>query len=104
MRDHYEALRDLGAEVVAISTEPAEVARAESKAARLPFPVISDVTLATIDAFGLRHLDEPKGRDISRPATLILDRERTVRYAYIGEHARDRPAIGVILLALESMI
>jgi len=103
LRDHYDALRDLGADVVAISADEVDLARSAAAEARLPFRIVSDPTLTIIDRFGLRHVDEPKGRSISRPAIFVLDRNRIVRYLYVGEHSRDRPAIGAILLALESI-
>lgn len=71
--------------------------------ARLPFSLLSDVELTAIDAYGVRHRDEPKGRQIARPAIFLLDANGVVRYAYVGEHERDRPAIGTILLGLESI-
>lgn len=71
--------------------------------ARLPFPLLSDADLTAIDAYGVRHHDEPKGRQIARPAIFLLDRMGVVRYAYVGEHERDRPALGTILLGLETI-
>jgi peroxiredoxin len=103
LRDAYGAIRDRGGEVVAVSTELAAVAREAVRGAGLPYPVLSDPRLRVIDRYGLRHVDEPKGRPISRPAVIVLDREGVVRYAHVGEHPRDRPALGAILLALESL-
>ena len=34
---------------------------------------------------------------------VILDRDGVVRYAHVGEHPRDRPTLGAILLALETL-
>ncbi len=96
-------MRDLGAEVVAISGTPPEEARGAAGAARLPFPVLSDPARTVIGAYGVRHDDEPEGRAAARPALFLIDRAGMVRYAHVGEHARDRPAIGAVLLALESM-
>lgn len=94
---------DLGGEVVAISTEPLEKARGAVAEAGIPFPILSDTRLDVVDRFGLRHVDEPTGRRIARPAVILLDREGVVRYVHVGEHPRDRPAIGAILLGLESL-
>ena len=89
--------------MVAVSAEPLEVAREAAREASLPYPVLSDADLAAIDRFGLGHLDEPAGRRVARPAAFILDRRGTVRFGHVGEHPHDRPAIGAILLALESL-
>ena len=103
MRDAYPAITGLGGEVVAISTEPLATARDAVKEAGIPFPVLSDPRLEVVDRFGLRHVDEPEGRQIARPALILLDRAGVVRYAHVGDHPRDRPAIGAILLGLESL-
>lgn len=103
MRDAYPAIIGLGGEVVAISTEPLATARGAVAEAGIPFPVLSDPGLEVVDRFGLRHVDEPEGRRIARPALILLDRSGVVRYAHVGDHPRDRPAIGAILLGLESL-
>ena len=72
-------------------------------AAALPYPVLSDVSLTTIDHFGVRHEDEPKCRRIARPPVFVIDSGGAVRYARVGEHERDRPALGGNLLALGSL-
>ena len=103
MRHRYEEFRDLDAEVLAVSAEPLTVAAAEATAAGLPFLVVSDAGLTAINAFGVLHDDEPDGRLIARPSVFLIDRNGTLRFAYVGEHAQDRPATGLLLLALESM-
>ena len=103
MRDRYEEIRELDAEVLAVSAEPLAAAAAEATAAGLPFPVVSDADLAVIGAFGVLDIDEPEGRRIARPAVFLIDRGGTLRFAYVGEHAQDRPTAGMLLLALESM-
>lgn len=99
----HAAIGDRGAEVVAVSAEPLETAKDAAKEATLPFPVLSDAALTVIERYGLRHVDEPKGRRIAMPAVFVLDGRGIVRFAHVGEHPRDRPTIGVILLALESL-
>ena len=89
--------------MIAVSAEPLEVVQDAAAAARLPYPILSDVALTAIDRYGVRHEDEPKGRRIARPSLFILDRAGIVRFAHVGEHPRDRPALGAILLALEAI-
>jgi hypothetical protein len=62
--------------------------------------------LTAIDRYGVRDReprDEPEGGPIARPSLFVLDRAGVVRYAHIGEHKRDRPALGAVLLALETI-
>ena len=79
-------------------------ARSAVDAAQLPFTVLSDPDHMAIDLFGVLHEDEPEGRIIARPAVFLIDREGVIRFAHVGEHSRDRPALGTILLALESLV
>jgi peroxiredoxin len=103
LREAYDQITDLGAEVVGVSTLTSREAREAARVGGLPYPVFGDPAHAAIDAYGVLHVDEPEGRVITRPALFLIDREGYVRYAHVGEHARDRPALGAVLLALESM-
>lgn len=107
MRDTYPNLRDLDADVLALSAEPPAAARAAiaSLPTPYPFPILTDATLTTIDNWGIADPTESdeEGRRIARPALFLLDRAGVVRFAHLGEHARDRPALGALLLALETM-
>ena len=103
MREAYDRIKDLNAEVLAVSTLPPSEAHAAAAKAGLPFPVFGDPALATIADYGVLHADEPEGRVIARPALFLIDRDGFVRYAHVGEHPRDRPALGAVLLALETL-
>ncbi len=71
--------------------------------APISFPVLCDPDLAVINRYGVFHVDEPHGYIAARPAVFIIDEWGIVRYCHVGEHSRDRPAIGTLLLALESL-
>lgn len=61
-----------------------------------PFPFLLDVGLKTVDALAIR-------KDLSKPATYILDRTGAVRFAYVGETLADRPSIKAILQQLDAI-
>ena len=103
MRDRYDEFGELGAEIVAVSAEPLDVAGIEATASQLPFPILCDPGLSAIGRFDVLHEDEPEGRRIARPSLFLVDRTGILRFAYVGEDARDRPAVGTILLAIESL-
>lgn len=103
MREAYDGITDLGAEVLVVSTMTPSEARTATIEAQFPFPVLCDPRHAVIDDYGVLHADEPEARVIARPAVFVIDRDGTVRFAHIGEHARDRPALGTLVLALESL-
>jgi peroxiredoxin len=103
LRRTYLLFEDAGAAVLPISSEPLALARESIARDRLPFVVLSDEGLAVIDAWGVRHHDEPEGRAIARPAVFVLDRDGVVRFAHVGEAPRDRPPADLVLLALETI-
>lgn len=103
LRRCYALFEDAGALVLPISAEPLALAREGVERDRLPFAVLADESLATIDRYGVRHLDEPEGRAIARPAVFVLDRDGVVRFAHVGEAPRDRPNHDLVLLALEAI-
>lgn len=107
MRDAYPSLRDAGADLLALSAEPPPTARQAVAAlpTPYPFPILSDPTLATITPWGIADPAETDdaGRPIARPALFLLDRAGIVRFAHVGEYARDRPSLPSLLLALETI-
>jgi peroxiredoxin len=105
LRDAHDTIRHLGADLLAIAAEPAAALSTAVAAAPYPFPLLPDPELTVITPYGLADPAETDdaGRPIARPALFLLDRRAVVRYAHVGEHARDRPALPAILLALETM-
>lgn len=62
----------------------------------VPFPVLLDVQLQAIDRLGIR-------KNLSKPATYIVDRTGEVRYAYVGSHLADRPSVAALIRQLEQL-
>jgi peroxiredoxin Q/BCP len=78
LRDDYELVRELGADVVAVSADTLE--SHESFAERLggvPFPLASDFDLEVAKAFGV--VDDTGKR--SRRAVFVIDRGGTILHA-----------------------
>lgn len=100
---NYESFKAVGAEVAVVY--PIETGNDSSRLTKfledvktrlddtskpVPFPVLLDVELKGVDQLGIR-------KDLSKPATYIVDAEGNVRYAYVGEHLADRPNISALL-------
>ena len=62
----------------------------------VPFPVLLDVELKAVDQLGIR-------KDLSKPATYVIDAKGEVRYAYVGEKWADRPSIETIVKQLDAI-
>jgi len=89
--------------LAAVSTDPVEEAAIMNQEWRIPFPLLSDQRLHLIDAYGLRLVDGHDGKDISKPAVIIVDPQKTVRYKYVGKSPIDRPSNDEILFLVKQM-
>ena len=58
--------------------------------------VVLDIELKAVDSLGIR-------KDLSKPATYILDKAGHVRFAYVGKSLSDRPSIKAILKQLDTL-
>ncbi|MFG0334138.1 MAG: peroxiredoxin family protein, partial [Maioricimonas sp. JB049] len=62
-----------------------------------PFPVVLDVELQAVNRLGIR-------KDLSKPATYIVDKQGQVRFAYVGANIADRPGVDVVLDQLDQIL
>jgi peroxiredoxin len=53
--------------------------------------------------YGLHHAFGTDAINIAHPATLVIDRDRWVRYIYRGDHQRDRATLNAVLKALDDI-
>jgi len=100
LRQHYEAFQQAGAEILGISSEDQKRGARFKTEFDLPFRLLADPERRVIQAYGVFHQNEPKGRPISRPAVFVLDPAGILRYRYVGAQARDRPSTETILAAV----
>ena len=62
----------------------------------IPFPIVLDVELKAVDHLGIR-------KDLSKPATYILDKQGQTRFAYVGDSLADRPSVQALLDQLDAL-
>jgi peroxiredoxin len=68
----------------------------------LTYPLLSDPTLTTIDAYGLRHAGAgPDGRDVAHSASVLIDADGTVVWRSVTDNVRRRPTPATVLAALD---
>ena len=63
-------------------------------------PFLTDPGHQVIDRYGLFNPDGPRGRQITHPATFVIDREGIVRWRFVEVDYRIRPGREEILAAL----
>ncbi len=81
----YHHFQDAGIALLMVSVDSVRRARQLAEQANPTFPVLSD---SDADATVVYDIFED---GIALPSTWVIDREGTVQWAYIGEHASDRP-------------
>ncbi len=64
------------------------------------FPFLFDEGHRVIDRYGLFNDGDPRGRQITHPATFIIDREGLVRWKFVEVDYRVRPSNEDVLTAL----
>jgi peroxiredoxin len=117
---HHEALRQLGATLVAISPQVPERSAATTEDNGLAFRILSDTDLVAADAFGIAFTRPPElveyfaeiGTDIPVlngnglwalpvPATYLIDAQGIIQYVDVEPDYRKRPNPADVLLALQ---
>jgi len=87
----YHHFRDAGIALLMISVDSVRRVRQLAEQTNPPFPVLSDIDADATVAYDIFE------DGIALPSTWVIDREGTVRWAYIGKNASDRPAPEVML-------
>jgi peroxiredoxin len=67
------------------------------------FPFLTDTGHQVIDRYGLYNPDDPRGRQITHPATYVIDREGVVRWKFVEVDYRVRPSNEDVLAAIAEL-
>jgi peroxiredoxin len=100
---HAEEIAKAGAEMTYIAAEkrngcfkPAQYLEKHP----ISFPFLLDEDRAVTKAYGLYHRFGLDALNIAHPATLVIDRDRTIRYVYRGENQHDRAPFEAVMDAV----
>lgn len=98
LKDAHEMLREFGARVVAVSSDPIESHRAfAQRLDGVPFPLASDSALEAAGAYGVIDEGDPSR---SRRAIFVIDRDGTVILAHPHFHPHNLSQIEAIFDSL----
>lgn len=95
-------IAEAGAEVAYIAAEKREGVFKPAKFLQknpISFPFLLDEDRSVTKAYGLYHRFGTDALNIAHPATLLIDRDRTIRFIYRGENQHDRAPLGDVLAA-----
>lgn len=97
--NRYPELRELGADVVAVTPElPGKVKTLEENL-KLPFPVLSDQDLKAVKKYDVYN----PTTIWTWPAAFIMDKEGTIQYSFRGASPPNTPDLGYIVMKLRQM-
>ncbi len=100
MREDYDTIRGLDAEVLAVSTDGSSGAARAIDYLDLGFPILFDPEAAVVQNYGVFDL---LNDGYATPSTFIIDKDGNVRWKYIGRHYNDRPTNQQIIAQLEAL-
>ena len=67
------------------------------------FPLLTDDDHRVIDRYGLFNADDPRGREITHPATFVIDREGKVRWRFVEVDYKIRPTNEELIEVLQGI-
>lgn len=67
------------------------------------FPLLSDPGHQVIDRYGLFNPEDPRGRQITHPATFVIDMDGVVRWKMVEVNYKIRPTNEDVLNALSEL-
>ena len=93
-----------GVEIIAVSPDRNERSQKMAEGLRLAYRFVEDRDLAVTRRYGLLHAGAgPDGRDVPRPATVVLDREGVVRWLSVTGNFQVRPDPGDVVRAVRAL-
>jgi peroxiredoxin len=91
-------------EVIAVSPDRNERSQQLAERLRLGYRFVADRDLAVARRYGLLHArGGPDGRDVPRPATVVVDREGVVRWFSVSRNVQVRPDPDDVLRAVRTL-
>lgn len=108
-RKQMEAVRNDWARVAPLARVVALVGQSASEVSDylsrnpMPFPLLPDPNREVIKTYGVYQQFSLDGFRIAYPSTMIVDRQSTVRYSYVGGSQFDRPDLNQVITELEKL-
>ncbi|MGH7506334.1 MAG: redoxin domain-containing protein, partial [Longimicrobiales bacterium] len=94
--DDYDAYRDLGAKLAAISVDSPYTNVKFAEACSVPFPILSDFNKEAIRAYGVMRENLGGLKGVSERAVFVIDGDGRIAYAWQGEHPGVMPPFDAV--------
>jgi len=105
-RDGFDALQQVGAQLVGISVDSSYSLKAFAQTYNLQFPLLSDFNKKIVKLYGV--LQDPwvglgyKG--VAKRAIMIVDRQRRLRYKWVTDAPTEEPPYAEVVKAAQKLI
>ena len=97
-------LEAAGAEILAISPDPNERSQQLADRLRVKYRFLADTDLTVTRRLGLIHRGGGEdGKDVPRPATIVVDREGVARWTLFAHNVQVRPDAREVLRAVRGL-
>jgi peroxiredoxin len=99
-----DALGKRGCAIAGVVVDTPETNADLSRQVKLDYPILSDPSLHTVDAYELRHAGGgPDGQNIARSASVLVDGAGVVRWTFVTRNFRVRPTPADVLAAIDAL-
>ena len=95
-----EEYRRHGVEAAAVLPQRASAANAYLQEQNFPFDVLLDEAREVVKSYAVWHRIGLDAWNTSRPAVFLIEKDRSIRYSFIGESQREFPSLADILPAI----
>ena len=100
MQSEYQAIKDLQAEVLAVSVDDLTQAGYVVDRLGLEFPIMYDPQADVVKRYGVFNL---LNDGLATPATFLIDTQGNIRWKYVGVNISDRPSTKSIFRQLKKL-
>ncbi|MYE53832.1 MAG: peroxiredoxin family protein [Chloroflexi bacterium] len=97
MTDHYAAIEENNAIILAVSADDLNGAETAAHKWGAPFPILYNSDKSVITEYGLL------AGNVANPSTFIIDKDGVIRWKYIGRGKDDRPSPETVLQQLRAL-
>ena len=100
MQNDYQAIKDLQAEVLAVSVDNLTRAGYVVDRLGLEFPIMYDPQTDMVKEYGVFNL---LNDGLAAPSTFVIDTQGKIRWKYVGVGIYDRPSTRSIIRQLKEL-
>ena len=103
-RENHQKFADRGAQILGLCVESSRAHTAYARSLDLPFPLLSDLNREVVREYGVMYTRDQRHREgfygISKRAVFVVDRNATIRYAWITDDSLREPDLDEVLEAV----